>query len=171
MAEQQQHAPGGYYSSTNKIPTVQKFIENLDKGKKDRDKQIDEAQKRKAQSGVEAHRPNPKGKNQREATDPVTGRDVVIEDATSAMYKHVTDPLLSVPNANLGKDSVGVESINCDFGLTVHSISKRKPRSRYPNTKRSRTSQLPQIRLNQELPRMCQFMARKQISFSIPPLQ
>jgi hypothetical protein len=105
MAEQQQTAPGGYYSNTNKIPTVQKFIENLDKGKHDRDKQIDEASKQKSQT-TQSHKPNPKGKNQREATDPVTGKNVIIEDSTKEMYKHVTDPQLSVPNANLGKDTV-----------------------------------------------------------------
>jgi hypothetical protein len=106
MADQQQTTkPGGYYSNTNKIPTVQKFIENLDKGKKDRDKQIDQRQADKS-SSVQGHKANPKGENQREATDPVTGKQVVIEDATKEMYKHVTDPQLSVPNANLGKDTV-----------------------------------------------------------------
>ena len=111
MADQQQQtAPAGHYSGTNKIPTVQKFIENLDKGKHDRDARIDEAQKEKNQS-AQAHIPNPKGKNQREATDPVTGKEVIIEDSTKEMYKHVTNPQLSVPNANLGKDTVSVHQI------------------------------------------------------------
>ena len=55
---------------------------------------------------AQVHKPNPKGKNQRDATDPVTGKEVVIEDATKEMYKYVQNPTLSVPNANLGKDTV-----------------------------------------------------------------
>lgn len=43
MAEQQvQHAPGGHYSGHNPVPTVKKFIENLDKDKAERDRQIDQ---------------------------------------------------------------------------------------------------------------------------------
>ena len=122
MADQQQTVqPGAYYSNTNKIPTVQKFIQNLDKGKADRDKAIDEAQEHKT-SGTQAHKPNPKGKNQREATDPVTGKEVVIEDATKEMYKHVTNPQLSVPNANLGKETVRATTFLGSVLLIVCSL-------------------------------------------------
>lgn len=108
MADQQQTvAPGAYYSKDNKIPTIGKFLENLDRGKKDRDAQIDQSAQANG-GGTSAHKPTPKGKNQRNATDPVTGKEVVIEDATKDMYKHVTDPQLSVHNANLGKDTVSL---------------------------------------------------------------
>lgn len=105
MADQQQVSAQGYYSNNNKIPTVKKFIENLDRGKHERDSKIDQNQTQ----GAQPHKPNPKGTNQRDATDPVTGQQVVIEDATKDMYKHVTDPQLSVPNANLGKDTVSIQ--------------------------------------------------------------
>lgn len=105
MADQQTVGSGAPYSGQNKIPTVQQFIQKLDKTKGERDAQIDAAQKEKAQT-THSHKANPKGKNQRTATDPVTGKEVVIEDATKEMYTHVTDPQLSVPNANLGKETV-----------------------------------------------------------------
>ena len=38
MAEQQQqYMPGGHYTGANPVPTVKKFIENLDKDKRERD--------------------------------------------------------------------------------------------------------------------------------------
>ena len=41
MAEQQQqHMPGGHYSGVNPIPTVKKFIENLDKDKREDRKSV-----------------------------------------------------------------------------------------------------------------------------------
>jgi len=45
---QQQHAPGGHYSGSNKIPTINQFIEKLDRDKATRDKQIDEQKRAKA---------------------------------------------------------------------------------------------------------------------------
>jgi Ca2+-dependent lipid-binding protein len=42
---------------------------------------------------------------QKRVTDPTTGREVVIEDASKDMMKQVENPQLSVPNANLGKDT------------------------------------------------------------------
>jgi hypothetical protein len=41
-------APKGHYSGHNPIPTINQFIQNLDKDKADRDRQIDEANKAKA---------------------------------------------------------------------------------------------------------------------------
>jgi hypothetical protein len=51
MAEQQvQHAPGGHYSGHNPVPTVKKFIENLDRDKAARDRKVDEEQAQKQMS-------------------------------------------------------------------------------------------------------------------------
>ncbi|KAI5370533.1 putative C2 domain, synaptotagmin-like mitochondrial-lipid-binding domain, C2 domain superfamily [Septoria linicola] len=109
MADQQplqQHAPGGVYSGKNKIPTVGQFIERLDKDKKDRDKQIDQG---KAVGGGTEPRPHKNEKKEANAgqtvTDPTTGKQVVIEDVNDAFRERAIHPNLSVPNANLGKDT------------------------------------------------------------------
>ncbi|KAI9707841.1 MAG: hypothetical protein M1820_004446 [Bogoriella megaspora] len=110
---QEQHAPGGHYSAANPIPTINKFIENLDREKKERDKAIDaekKEQKRRQKYGESGdatpHQETPHVKaNQKEVTDPVTGNKVVIEDVNKDMLKNVENPVLSVPNANLGKDT------------------------------------------------------------------
>jgi len=103
----EQHAPGGHYSGRNKIPTVAQFIEKLDKDKKGRDQQIDQRQQQQL-GGTDAvpHVPEqPTKKGQKSVTDPTTGRQVIIEDVNKEYMKYVTDPVLSVPNANLGKDT------------------------------------------------------------------
>ncbi|GAB7352816.1 hypothetical protein MBLNU459_g3431t1 [Dothideomycetes sp. NU459] len=115
MAEQQQqHAPGGHYSGHNKIPTVNQFIERLDKDKRERDKQLDEqssARQAAATSGKtggdavphqETLRPK---ENQKTVTDPTTGHQVIIEDVNKDMRNAAQNPVLSVPNANLGKET------------------------------------------------------------------
>ena len=129
MAEQQQqHMPGGHYSGANPVPTVKKFIENLDKDKRERDRKLDEqsiALKKANQNGeANPHKEQQLGikGTQKRVTDPTTGREVVIEDASKDMMKQVENPQvllapesshhvliqtqLSVPNANLGKDTV-----------------------------------------------------------------
>jgi hypothetical protein len=110
---QQQHGPGGYWSGGNKIPTVGQFMEKLDKDKKERDKQLDEQAKLKAQqqklggSDVKAHQNEAKkpSSSQKTVTDPTTGKEVVIEDVNKDFMEKVKNPVLSVPNANLGKDT------------------------------------------------------------------
>ncbi|KAF2205218.1 hypothetical protein GQ43DRAFT_437239 [Delitschia confertaspora ATCC 74209] len=110
MAEQQQqHMPGGHYSGANPVPTVRKFIENLDKDKHERDRKIDEESSSKIQASGDAvpHKPTNAGVKgtQKKVTDPTTGREVVIEDVNKDMQKQVENPQLSVPNANLQKDT------------------------------------------------------------------
>lgn len=107
MAEEQ-HAPGGFYSSHNKIPNVKQFVQGLDKDKQDRDKQIDDAARRQAAGEAVPHKPDTatvKG-TQKVVRDPTTGRDVTIENVDKSMMESVKNPQLSVPNANLGKDTV-----------------------------------------------------------------
>jgi len=113
MAEQmQQTAPGGHYSGKNPVPTIQKFIESLDKDKKDRDKKIDDEELSKLKTEnqtngeIVAHAPEKrKTGHQKEVTDPTTGKTVIIENAKKSDFKHVDNPTLSVPNANIGRDT------------------------------------------------------------------
>ena len=109
MAEPQaQHYPG-HYSGANPVPTVKKFLESLDKDKAARDKKIDEDAKAGPHAGeAKPHQPTDAGVKgtQKTVTDPTTGKQVTIEDVNDEMIKNVENPMLSVPNANLGKDTV-----------------------------------------------------------------
>ncbi|KAK3372822.1 hypothetical protein B0T24DRAFT_593084 [Lasiosphaeria ovina] len=96
---------GQHYSGRNRIPNIKQFVEGLDRQKKHRDAQIDKQNQNgtangKANSntdGARDHIPTQKtGKNRRTIRDPVTGKDVEIEDIISQ---------LTIPNANLGKDT------------------------------------------------------------------
>jgi len=108
-----QNAPKGHYSGRNPIPTINQFIENLDKDKAERDRQIDEANKAKAaaqraqkrgqpatqqgQSGdAVAHREQHNGieGTQKRVTDPTTGRTVIIEDVSKEMVKNAANPVV-----------------------------------------------------------------------------
>ena len=133
---QQQHGPGGHYSGHNPIPTVKQFVENLDKDKRERDRQIDErAKAAKAQSGTAPTTPTKANKKtpattpktpaqdgvqdhqlrqktiegtEKTVTDPTTGREVVIADVGKEMVDEVENPHLIVPNANLNKPTVRI---------------------------------------------------------------
>ncbi|SPQ27673.1 dd72ee82-fbca-4bc3-8468-06269e0ff8fc [Thermothielavioides terrestris] len=103
---------GQHYSGTNRIPNIKQFVESLDRQKKQRDAQID-AQLRassghgEAQDHVSAaqqqQQKRPAGKNRRTVRDPVTGRDVEIEDIDTHHMKAADQPTITIPNANLGK--------------------------------------------------------------------
>ncbi|KAF2873155.1 hypothetical protein BDV95DRAFT_374620 [Massariosphaeria phaeospora] len=108
MADQQQHRAGGHYSGKNPVPTVKQFIENLDKDKKTRDRDLDAQNAQKSQSGgAVPHQAKKYGVSgtQKTVTDPTTGREVVIEDVNKSMMEQVENPQLSVPNANLEKQT------------------------------------------------------------------
>lgn len=100
MAEQQQqHGPGGHYSGANPVPTVKKFLENLDKDKAERDRKLDEdnanKQRQTTSTGkVVPHKPQESGISgtQKTVTDPTTGREVVIEDVSKSMMNQVENP-------------------------------------------------------------------------------
>lgn len=96
MAEQQR-APGGHYSGANPIPTIQKFVESLDRDKKVRDKRIEEERRRKpqqTQGDVAPHKASDAGKSgtRQTVTDPTTGHEVVIEDVNKDFMKASEDP-------------------------------------------------------------------------------
>jgi len=110
---QEQKGPGGHYSGKNKIPTINEFVQRLDRDKASRDANID-AQRKSAQQGapgggdeVKPHQNELKhtSENQETVTDPTTGKQIVIEDVNEAMRERAKNPTLSVPNANLGKET------------------------------------------------------------------
>ena len=98
----QQQSSGKPYSGANPIPNIQKFVESLDKNKRERDRQIDEQNKSNEQQhegGIKPHQNAPKQTGGKTVTDPTTGNQVVIEDVGKDFMKAVRDPqvLLKLP--------------------------------------------------------------------------
>lgn len=98
---QQQHG-GKPWSGTNPIPNIQKFVESLDRDKKERDRQIDEQNKSLQQqsknAGIQPHKNAPRQTGGKTVTDPTTGNQVVIEDVGKDFMKAVKDP--QVPSSS-----------------------------------------------------------------------
>ncbi len=93
MAAQQRS--GKPWSGANPIPNIQKFVESLDKDKRERDRQLDEQNKlhEKQHGGaVIPHKNAPKQTGGKTVTDPTTGKEVVIEDVGKDMMSAVRDP-------------------------------------------------------------------------------
>lgn len=91
------HYPGGEpYSGSNRIPNIKQFVEGLDRDKKKRDAELEARMQQNAHNGeAQAHVPTQKpGKNRRTVKDPVTGKDVEIEDIDSNHMKAAKDPLV-----------------------------------------------------------------------------
>jgi len=83
-------------------------MDSLDREKKERDAKIDTTLRENEQaSEAKEHSPprKPSKSSRKTVRDPVTGRDVEIEDVNADFLKAVEDPHLSVPNANLGKET------------------------------------------------------------------
>lgn len=102
-----QKKPGGHWSQSNPVPTIQKFLEELDSDKKERDRKIDEQgqqkrqrQRRETQSDAVPHREPiaPKSRG-RSVTDPTTGADVEIDDVGKEFMKAIRDPQVSAESA------------------------------------------------------------------------
>jgi hypothetical protein len=94
--------PGGHYSGSNPVPNIQKFIESMDRDKKNRDARIDAEMKvGTAGSDVKEHK---NGQNvgvkgsRKMVTDPTTGKQVQIEDVNADFMKSVEDPQVSKHN-------------------------------------------------------------------------
>ncbi|KAK3943529.1 hypothetical protein QBC46DRAFT_281776 [Diplogelasinospora grovesii] len=129
MNNQEQVYPSGgqHYSGQNRVPNIKQFVESLDRDKKNRDAKLDQQQlaantgNGEAQPHVPTTHP---GKNRRVVRDPVTGKDVEIEDIDKRHLEALEKPTvrppyhkpkqtreltdfeqLTVPNANLGKDT------------------------------------------------------------------
>lgn len=101
---------GQHYSGRNRIPNIKQFVEGLDRQKKHRDAQIDKQNQNgtangKANSntdGARDHIPTQKtGKNRRTIRDPVTGKDVEIEDISSQHLKAAEQPMASIHPSHL----------------------------------------------------------------------
>ncbi|KAK5086662.1 hypothetical protein LTR05_003830 [Lithohypha guttulata] len=106
MATQQRS--GKPWSGTNKIPTISQFIDNLDKDKKERDKQVTAGGTGHVEvknQDVMPHKNQERMKNAKEVSDPVTGRQVKISDVGEEYMDNALNPKISVPNQNLGKDT------------------------------------------------------------------
>lgn len=98
---------GKPWSAANPIPNIKQFVERLDKDKAERDHQIDEQHRpAKQQNGDPVpHTNEPRSTGGKTVTDPTTGNQVVIENVGKDFMNAVEDPILSVPNANLGKET------------------------------------------------------------------
>ncbi|EFQ31659.1 C2 domain-containing protein [Colletotrichum graminicola] len=108
---------GQHYSARNKIPNIHEFVAQLDKEKRERDAAIEAEDKehlkieRQAQhppngNSSQAHVPEKKDrKKTKTVRDPVTGKDVEIEDPKDDFEEVVENPQITVPNQNLGKDA------------------------------------------------------------------
>ncbi|XXG97691.1 hypothetical protein Hte_003998 [Hypoxylon texense] len=108
-SEQQHHYPGGgHYSGLNRIPNIKEFVAGLDRDKKERDARIDSQLKANKQNGDITEHKNEeqayKGRG-RVVTDPVTGNQVTIDDVNTNFMEAAEKNHLSVPNANLGKET------------------------------------------------------------------
>ncbi|GAB1192265.1 hypothetical protein APSETT444_001454 [Aspergillus pseudonomiae] len=103
------HRVGEHYGTHNPVPTIQKFLEHLEKDKQDRkahEKVVTAREKEEEARGeAKPHKPRKrpgKGKT-RMVTDPTTGREIEVEDQDADSMEVVKNPKLVVPNANLGK--------------------------------------------------------------------
>lgn len=95
--QQQQHRPGGHYSGANPVPTVKKFLENLDKDKRERDRRIEEERQAQAAQGhgdgeSSEHSSLAVKGSQKKVTDPTTGQEAVIEDVRPETLNVVDNP-------------------------------------------------------------------------------
>lgn len=109
----QRHRVGEHWSGANPVPTVQKFVEHLDREKKERDRRIDEENKAKqernrkiqelgedeGQGDVSAHKAREVSQAKtRMVTDPTTGREIGVEDQDETSMEAVKNPTVSLPS-------------------------------------------------------------------------
>lgn len=97
MATQNQKS-GQPWSGTNKIPTIGQFIDNLDKDKKQRDKDI-AAGNAPSQHDVKVknedimpHKNQERMKDAKSVSDPVTGGQVMISDVGKEYMDNAINP-------------------------------------------------------------------------------
>lgn len=114
MADAPPTGPSAHYSGRNRIPNIKQFVEGLDRDKKKRDAAIDadpSVPGGAAAGGPSADHvplPHKPGKNRRVVHDPVTGRDVEIEDISSHHLKAAENPVVRPPPPR----PVGREGVN-----------------------------------------------------------
>ena len=81
----------------NKVPTVSKYLANLDKEKQERDRRLDELKQNQSNPRVGDAVPHVnEGKKEegprKTVTDPTTGHEVQIEDVNKEFVKAAKDP-------------------------------------------------------------------------------
>lgn len=86
---------GQHYSGRNRVPNIQQFMSQLDAEKRERDAAIDAQLKQNKQS-IEAkdhaNSEKPSKKDMRTVRDPVTGKDVQIQDVKTDFKEVVENP-------------------------------------------------------------------------------
>ena len=97
MDKEEVTVPGGQpYSGRNRIPNIKQFMENLDRDKRERDAKIDTLRKQEGHPRVDAQEHHnftgPAGKNRRTTRDPVTGKEVEVDDVDSSHVKAAQNP-------------------------------------------------------------------------------
>ncbi|KAF9878952.1 c2 domain protein [Colletotrichum karsti] len=129
MNVDEHHLPvgGQHYSGRNRIPNVHEFMAQLDKEKRERDAELDaedkklreEQRQNRHNAKAQGHEPSPQDtkahqpqkdhrwrkRKTKTVRDPVTGKDVEIEDANEDFKEVVDNPQISIPNENLGKQA------------------------------------------------------------------
>lgn len=89
---------GQHYSGRNRVPNIQQFMSQLDVEKKERDAAIDAQLKQNKQNKEATDHANsekPLKKDMRTVRDPVTGKDVQIQDVKTDFKEVVEDPQVS----------------------------------------------------------------------------
>ncbi|KAK4122607.1 hypothetical protein N657DRAFT_575524 [Parathielavia appendiculata] len=113
-ADHKTYPPGQEYSGRNRVPNIQEFVESLDRDKKERDARIDAQLQSNNQHGEPRDHALPQqrkpGKNRRTVRDPVTGKDVEIEDIDDHHMKAAEEPMITIPNPNLGRPATRATS-------------------------------------------------------------
>jgi hypothetical protein len=89
-----------HYSGRNRVPNIQEFMSRLDAEKKERDAAIDADLKRSNKAGeAKPHENDVKSrKGMRKVRDPVTGKDVEIQDAHIDYEEAVDNPQVGQQN-------------------------------------------------------------------------
>lgn len=94
-------AGGKPWSGTNKIPSVNQFLQNLDKDKAERDKQLDSGKGQQKHVDVKhqdamPHKNQERMKDAKEVSDPVTGGQVMIADVGKEYMENADNPMVSL---------------------------------------------------------------------------
>lgn len=120
-----QHGPASHWSAANPIPTIHKFVENLDKDKRERDKQIDEELKRRQQNAqdqgesFDQEAADVQKKGTRQVTDPVTGKQIEIQDVQKQYLEESKNPKVRF---RTNSRSAGTSTNETDYSLLFQTL-------------------------------------------------
>lgn len=139
----QNHRVGEHWSGANPVPTVQHFIEHLDKEKKERDRKIDEERREKQakaaeakangqeedQSDVHTHKVREVSKyKMRNVTDPTTGKEIGVEDQDESSMEAVKDPKVNaiLQSLHIAWLTCVVDGAQCQYRTTNSEFSGKR---------------------------------------------